>query len=700
MGPAVAGRFRAAGGQTRSKKGTLVARDERVIAGRYRLRQRLGSGGGGDVWLAEDEELRVQVAVKEIDVPREPDGTGGDLVGRGRKEALKAAQLREHPNVITVYDVVEDDDRPWIVMEYLPGTRDLQAVVKERGSLPSDEVTGIGAAALDALWAGHRLGIIHRDVKPSNILLAPDHSGVADRRILLTDYGISLWPRETRVTQTGMVVGTPGFVAPERLSGGEATPATDLFSLGVTLYFAVEGAAPFERDTLDACLMAALNTEPAVPQRAGGPLGRVIMGLLAKDPSERMQAEQACELLAEGADTGTRGAPPATFPGPARAQAPAGAGFASGGSGRGVAGHGSGSGQSRGAGEPGDSGRSEGPVGSEAAADADGVATATETGHSAPSWKARLAPARFTSGGAPRPQRRLTPVVLALAAVLVGSGGFALGAATYRDEGAEAKSPEARAKVAATSSPTPSPTVTRGAHPYGEQVGLREGLAPGQCVDADWKSGEFKGRPGLKVVDCYDDDPEGQVVATVAADGAAQASGAEAVQGECTRRTAELRKTMADPVLYVLTPGTGQSEPPDSACLLFLKNATLGGPIGDFRRFGDEVYVTQVGPGDCVNSEEDEDGTYTEILVSCDKPHDEQMVGWTWASGDGSADSVDKGDLCEEKYGVNWARGDGHEMWGWSSSDEEWDAGFRHVMCSVAREDEGKLPGGALKPAY
>lgn len=110
---------------------------------------------------------------------------------------------------------------------------------------------------------------------------------------------------------------------------------------------------------------------------------------------------------------------------------------------------------------------------------------------------------------------------------------------------------------------------------------------------------------------------------------------------------------MADPVLYVLTPETGQSEPPDSACLLFLKNAALGGPIGDFRKFGDEVYVTQVGPCDCVNSEKDEDGTYTETLVSCDKPHDEQMVGWTWASGDGSADSVDKSDLCEEKYGVN-----------------------------------------------
>ncbi|KUL24364.1 serine/threonine-protein kinase [Streptomyces regalis] len=593
-----------------------MTREERVIAGRYRLRQRLGSGGGGDVWLAEDEELRVQVAVKEIDVPQESERSGGDLAGRGRKEALKAAQLREHPNVITVYDVVEHDDRPWIVMEYLPGTRDLRAVVTERGALSSDEVARIGAAALDALCAGHRLGIIHRDVKPSNILLAPDHSGAADRRVLLTDYGISLWPRETRVTQSGMVVGTPGFLAPERLSGGEATQATDLFSLGVTLYFAVEGTSPFERDTLDASLMAALTTQPDVPQRASDPLSRVIMGLLAKDPTERMQAAQARELLAEALlaeDAGTglpgRSAPLPSLPGSARA----------------------------------------------------------------------------ASG-------RRTPLLLALAALLAVGGGFALGAATHHGERGETTDPQVSAKVAAT----PSPTVTRSAYPYGRQVGLRTGLTPGQCVDADWKDGKFQGRPGVKVVDCYDDDPEGQVIATV---GAGPASGAAAIRGECTRRTAQLRKTMADPVLYVLTPERGQSEPPASACLLFLNHATLGGPLGDFRKLGDEVYLTQLGPGDCIDVEEDEDGTYTKTLVSCAKPHDEQLVGWTRASGDGSADSVDTGELCQDTYGVNWARGQGHEMWGWYS-DEEWDAGFRQVLCSVAREDGGKLPGGALKSAY
>ncbi|MFL5994431.1 MAG: serine/threonine-protein kinase [Streptomyces sp.] len=588
-----------------------------LVAGRYRLRERLGSGGGGQVWLAQDEDLRVRVAVKEISVPYESDGPGDDPVRRGRREALKAAQLREHPNVITVYDVVEDDDRPWIVMEYLPGTRDLRAAVEERGPLPSEEVARIGAATLDALSAGHRLGIIHRDVKPSNVLLAPDPSGAADRRVLLTDYGISLSPRETRVTRSGMVVGTPGYLAPERLSGGEATEATDLFSIGATLYFAVEGASPFERDTLDASLMAALTTEPAVPQRASAPLSRVIMGLLAKDPAERMEVERARELLAEAEGTGVP-----------RTPLPAAAG-----------------------------------EGTDSTAD---------------------------STAARRVSRRRTPVLLTLVAVLVGAGGFALGAATEPAERAGVKEPEVGTKVAAS----PSPTVTRDAYPYGRQVGLREELAPGQCVDADWKDGKFKGLPKVKLVDCYDDNPDGQVITTVAADGA------RAVRDECTRRTARLRATMADPVLYVLTPSTGQSEPPPSACLLFVKNATAGGPLGAFRKLGKEVYVTQLGPGDCVDLRKDEDGTYTKSLVSCGRPHDQQMVGWTRASGDGSADSVDAGDLCDEKYGVNWARGQGHTMWGWYSSDEEWDAGFRWVLCGVGREDDRKLPGGTLKSAY
>jgi hypothetical protein len=360
----------------------------------------------------------------------------------------------------------------------------------------------------------------------------------------------------------------------------------------------------------------------------------VIMGLLAKDPAERMRVERARELLAEAGGTRTPRTPLPPLPGTARER-----------------------------------------TGSSAGSTA---ATGSRSASGSVSGAARRAPGLRTS------------VLLTLVAVLVGGGGFALGAATYPAEKAGVKGPEAGTKVAAS----PSPTVTRNAYPYGRQAGLREELTPGQCVDAEWKDGKFKELPKVKVVDCYDDNPDGQVITTVAADGP------RAVRDECTRRTAKLRATMADPVLYVLTPGTGQSEPPPSACLLFLKNATAGGPLGDFRKFGNEVYVTQLGPGDCVDTRKNEDDTYTKTLVNCGGPHEQQMVGWTRASGDGSADSVDTGDLCDEKYGVNWARGQGHEMWGWYSSDEEWDAGFRWVLCGVSREDGKKLPGGTLKSAY
>ncbi|MER5220887.1 serine/threonine-protein kinase [Streptomyces flaveus] len=640
----------------------MAGEQERVIAGRYRLRQRLGSGGMGSVWRAEDQELRAQVAVKEIEVPVLPDEASGDRASRGRKEALKAAQLREHPNVITVYDVVEHEGLPWIVMEYLPGTMDLSAVVRERGPLPADEVARIGAAALDGLAAGHRLGIIHRDVKPSNILLAPDHSGIADRRVLLTDYGISLRPRETRLTRSGVVIGTPGYMAPERVHGGEATPASDLFSLGVTLYFAVEGAGPFDRDTPEAALMALLETEPSPPQRAGERLSRVIMGLLAKNPLDRTPAAEAAELLAEAAAAGDGTSVPVPAATPEKAATPEEAAE---------------------------------PEASEAVASEE--APRSGDGDAAGDGDRDITPTRTGPEMPPRIRGWRLPALLALVGVLVAAGGFGVGAAVYSDDG-QRQRPEARQQPKVSVSPTPTPTTTRSPFPYGTGVGLKNGLMPGQCVDADWKEGEYKGQPELKLVDCEDDDPEGQVITTVAS-GTESASGASSARTECAERTEKLRKTMPDPVLHVLPPAAGQSQPPDTACLVFLKKATLGGPLGEYRKHGEEVSTTQLGPGDCFNTKEEDDG-WTFYLVSCDEPHHEQAVGWTWSSGNDSVASVDEQDLCDEKYGVNWARGKGHVMDGWWSTEEEWDAGFRWMLCTVYREDRKKLPAGALKPAY
>jgi len=591
----------------------MTGEQERTVAGRYRLRERLGAGGMGSVWLAEDMELRAQVALKEIHVPEAPGEEAGERAARARREALKAAQLREHPNVITVYDVVERNGLPWIVMEYLPGTVDLNAAVRQRGPLPPAEVARIGAAALDGLIAGHRRNIIHRDVKPSNILLAPDHSGVADRRVLLTDYGISLHSRETRLTMSGLVIGTPGYVAPERVLGAEATPASDLFSLGVTLYFAVQGVGPFDQATGEHGLNAVLDVDPTPPEQASPGLARVIMGLLAKDPPDRMRADVAAVLLAEAAEEAKRPVPPDQLP-----------------------------------------------------------TVHAESGDKSASLHETAPPGRNGT-------RFRTAVLLTCAALLAGAGGgFAIGAATVHMERPHAN---------------PTVTVAPSGYPYGTQAGLSDALNPGQCVNATWPGKPFQGVPKLVVVNCDSDDPQGQVIVTV------QASGASAAHTRCVAQTEKLRQTMADPVLYTLQPRAGQSDPPDTACLLFLKNATLGGSLGAYRKTGDALTTTQMGVGDCLDAKKNKDGTYDTHLASCDQPHDEQAVAWLWYGGTGSADNANLIEPCQQKYGANWARGPHQEMSSWYSS-VDWDKGFRWSLCTVARSDGKKLPAGALKPAY
>ncbi|MFC4059901.1 protein kinase [Planomonospora corallina] len=276
---------------------------QELIAHRYRLLEPVGRGGMGTVWRARDEVLGRDVAVKEV-VPS-PDLTASE------REAFTARTLREaraagrigHPCVATVYDVVEERNRPWIVMQFVE-SRTLGAVTREDGPLPPARVARAGLEVLGALLAADRVGVLHRDVKPDNVLIAPDG------RAVLTDFGIAMLEGDSSVTRTGALIGTPAFIAPERAGGGAASLASDLWSLGVTLYMAVEGRSPFQRAHPLATLAAVMH-EPPPPLRRAGALGPVICGLLRKDPKARMSPQEA-QLRLRAVMDGT--APESTMP--------------------------------------------------------------------------------------------------------------------------------------------------------------------------------------------------------------------------------------------------------------------------------------------------------------------------------------------------------------------------------------------------
>ncbi|MGF7236661.1 MAG: protein kinase domain-containing protein [Frankia sp.] len=265
---------------------------KRTVAGRYRLVSRLGAGAMGTVWRAFDEVLQTEAALKEIEFAGGLDAAErADRVERALREARHAAKLRGHPNVVTVLDVVSEDGLPWIVMELVPSVSLFQQV-RESGPLPPPEVARIGVALLDALSAAHELRILHRDVKPSNVLIG------ASGRVVLTDFGIATHDTDPTLTVTGLL-GTPMYMSPERLNGEPATPEADLFGLGATLYYAVEGRPAFERDTFGA-MLAAILMHPPTPTRRAGPLSGVLAGLLEKDPGRRLDAQTARRLLLDG----------------------------------------------------------------------------------------------------------------------------------------------------------------------------------------------------------------------------------------------------------------------------------------------------------------------------------------------------------------------------------------------------------------
>ncbi|MGA5899720.1 serine/threonine-protein kinase [Streptomyces venetus] len=282
---------------------------ERVIAGRYRLLAPLGEGGMGTVWRARDELLHREVAVKEV---RAPAGLGTDdvqrMYARLEREAWAAARVANR-NVVTVYDVATDDGRPWIVMELVRGLS-LAEVLDSEGPMPPQRAAHIGAEVLAALRAAHEAGVLHRDVKPANVLIANDG------RIVLTDFGIAMVEGSSALTMTGEVIGSPEFLAPERALGRTPGPESDLWSLGVLLYAAVEGYSPFRHDTPLSTLRAIVDEELPPPQRAG-PLAPVIEGLLRKDPAQRLPAERAeQDLRVVGAGGSPRADSPRAVPFP------------------------------------------------------------------------------------------------------------------------------------------------------------------------------------------------------------------------------------------------------------------------------------------------------------------------------------------------------------------------------------------------
>lgn len=263
---------------------------DRLLSGRYRLIEEIGRGGMGVVWWAYDEAEEREVAVKEVHLPPSLRARERfNLIKRTNREALSAGRLN-HPGLIAMYDVVVEDDRPWLVMEYV-AARSLEDVFVDDGPISPARVAEIGRQLLDALRAAHEAGIVHRDVKPSNVLL--ESSG----RVVLTDFGIATYEGATTLTQSGTFMGSPAYVAPEVARGERASPASDLWSLGATLYASVEGRPPYDFETAMATLSALVTSEPDPPARAG-PLRPVLDGLLRKDPTRRLTAERAAALLA------------------------------------------------------------------------------------------------------------------------------------------------------------------------------------------------------------------------------------------------------------------------------------------------------------------------------------------------------------------------------------------------------------------
>lgn len=269
----------------------------RVLVGRYRLESVIGRGAMGTVWRAYDDVVHRRVAIKEINLPHGmPAGVAANITDRTLREARAIGAL-SHPHVITLHDILTVDGRPYIVMEMLHA-RSLAQLLAQLGPLPPTQAATIGIAVANALLAAHRSGITHRDVKPGNVLVG------FDGRVKLTDFGIARTSDDISLTATGLLLGSPAYIAPEAASGEPAGPASDAWGLGAMLFAAVQGRPPFDRSDPIATLTAVIS-EPVPDCPRAGPLEPVISGLLTKNAADRMTVAQARAELVQVADDPT-----------------------------------------------------------------------------------------------------------------------------------------------------------------------------------------------------------------------------------------------------------------------------------------------------------------------------------------------------------------------------------------------------------
>ncbi|WP_285759194.1 serine/threonine-protein kinase [Nocardiopsis ansamitocini] len=270
---------------------TTAPDEERLVCDRYLLGAELGRGGMGRVWRAHDRRLNRTVALKELLLPESLDGAERERLSLRMGREAQAAAMGAHPSIVTVHDVIHDDDRPWIVMEFLTG-RSLKQAMTQDGPQQPLQVAAWGSSVLDALHTAHGLGILHRDVKPANIMVTD--SG----RAVLTDFGIAVIEGDSSLTQTNGLVGSPAYLSPERLSFAPASTASDLWALGATLHGALTGISPFHRQSLEGTVLAVRREDPPpLGADVPPPLAAAVRGLLDKDPNRRMGAEEARGLL-------------------------------------------------------------------------------------------------------------------------------------------------------------------------------------------------------------------------------------------------------------------------------------------------------------------------------------------------------------------------------------------------------------------